>query len=188
MENNVIIVSGLPRSGTSMMMRMLEAGGLVVVTDNVRLPDKDNPNGYYEYEKVKKMKDDATWLGIAKGKVIKIVSMSLPYLPPNYNYKIILMQRHTKEILASQRRMLDRLERTDNNLSDSELEKLYYKHIKQTEQWLTKQKNIDFIMISYNELLEKPYGLSEVVNKFLCQRLDIEKMAQVVDVSLYRQR
>ena len=106
MNSVITIVSGLPRSGTSMMMRMLEAGGMEVVTDNIRKANGDNPHGYFEFEKVKKIKEDSSWLDETFGKVFKMVSMLLYELPSDKNYKIIFMKRNMKEIMASQRIML----------------------------------------------------------------------------------
>jgi hypothetical protein len=86
-KNTVNIVSGLPRSGTSMMMKMLEAGGMEALTDNIRKADIDNPKGYYEFERVKQIKEDQAWLDDAKGRAVKMVSMLLLDLPEGYNYK-----------------------------------------------------------------------------------------------------
>src|SRR5687768_8758894 len=107
----IVVVSGLPRSGTSMAMKMLEAGGLSVVTDGLRTPDEDNPKGYYEDERVKRLhkEPDKTWLHEARGKVVKIISFLLKSLPPDHNYKVVLMQRNLREIVASQNKMLARL-------------------------------------------------------------------------------
>src|SRR5215813_2579369 len=103
----IIVVSGLPRSGTSMMMKMLAAGGLPVLVDAIRAADDDNPNGYFEFEPVKQLADGQNeWLTEAGGKVVKIISALLEYLPKSYHYKIIFMERELKEILASQQKML----------------------------------------------------------------------------------
>src|SRR5574342_806932 len=103
----VTVVSGLPRSGTSMMMRMLETGGLPVMTDHIRIPDESNPKCYYEFEQVKQLKEGNTgWISEGKGKVVKIISALLEYLPPGHKYRIVFMQRNMDEILASQREML----------------------------------------------------------------------------------
>ena len=91
-----------------MMMKMLEAGGVKLLEDNKRCADEDNPKGYFEYEKVKNLQKDSTWLSIARGKAIKIISMLLYHLPPVYRYRIIFMQRAMDEVLASQKRMLAR--------------------------------------------------------------------------------
>src|SRR5574340_974338 len=108
MNNTITIVSGPPRSGTSMMMKMLEAGGMEVIVDNVRQADDDNPHGYYELEKVKQIKEDTSWLESVQGKAVKMVSMLLYDLPADRTYNILFMKRDLAEILVSQRIMLER--------------------------------------------------------------------------------
>jgi len=112
MDSEIIIVSGLPRSGTSLMMQMLENGGVAVVTDHIRTADSDNPRGYYEFEKVKKIKEDASWLPQTRGKALKMVSQLLYDLPPGERYRIIFMERDLDEMLLSQEKMLRRLSRS----------------------------------------------------------------------------
>src|SRR5262249_58261695 len=104
----IVIVSGLPRSGTSLMMQMLQAGGMPLLTDALRPADADNPNGYWEYEPVKRLQQDNSWIPKAEGKAVKVVSALLPYLPPQHTYKIIFMQRPLQEVMASQTVMLER--------------------------------------------------------------------------------
>src|SRR5438876_12209503 len=111
MTAEIIIVSGLPRSGTSLMMQMLDSGGVEVVTDHVRAADTDNPRGYHEFEKVKRIKQDASWLPLTRGKALKMVSQLLYDLPPGENYRIIFMERDLDEVLRSQEKMLERLNR-----------------------------------------------------------------------------
>ena len=113
-KKEIIVVSGLPRSGTSMMMQMLEAGGLPIVTDHIRKADEDNPRGYYELEKVKKIKEDPSWLADCHGKAFKMVSALLYFLPKSRKFKVIFMKRNIEEMLASQRLMLMRLGKDDN--------------------------------------------------------------------------
>src|SRR6185369_5935200 len=115
----VIIVSGLPRSGTSMMMSMLVAGGIKAMTDSIRTADEDNPKGYFELEKVKELEKDHLWLSDAAGKAIKIISALLKHLPREYPYKTIFMRREMKEILASQRQMLIRRGEATDTISDA---------------------------------------------------------------------
>ena len=112
MDQEIIVVSGLPRSGTSLMMQMLAAGGVEVVTDHVRTADTDNPRGYYEFELVKKIKQDASWLPEARGKAVKMVSQLLYDLPAGEKYRIIFLERDLDEVLVSQEKMLERLGRT----------------------------------------------------------------------------
>ena len=111
MDSEIIIVSGLPRCGTSLMMQMLVQGGFEAVTDHIRTADTDNPRGYYELEKVKKIKEDASWLPETRGKVVKMVSQLLFDLPASERYRVIFMQRDLDEMLASQEKMLERLNR-----------------------------------------------------------------------------
>src|SRR5438270_5105425 len=111
MNSEIIIVSGLPRSGTSLMMQMLDQGGVEVLTDNIRTADTDNPRGYYEFEKVKKIKQDASWLPQTRGKAFKMVSQLLYDLPASEQYLIIFMERDLDEMLLSQEKMLERLNR-----------------------------------------------------------------------------
>jgi len=184
----VTIVSGLPRSGTSMMMKILETGGLKVLTDNLRTADEDNPKGYYEFEKVKQLKEDIVWLDDAKGKVVKIISALLKDLPSNYTYKVIFMLRKMEEILASQKKMLIRRGEPTDNTSDEKMTEVFQNHLKQIETWIDQQKNIDVIFIKYHEVLENPNENIKKVNEFLGNILDEEKMKSAVDQNLYRNK
>lgn len=188
MNSVITIVSGLPRSGTTVMMRMLEVGGMEVVVDNIRKADEDNPYGYYEFEKVKKIKEDYSWLDSTQGKVFKMVSMLLYNLPTDKNYKLIFMKRNMKEMLASQRIMLERQGRDKGSVNDDEMRRLYDKHLTHIDRWLETQDNMDILYISYNDVIGNPRKNAEIVNQFLGNRLDVEKMVKVVDRSLYRNR
>lgn len=185
----IVIVSGLPRSGTSMMMKMLEAGGIAPLTDNVRMADKDNPKGYYEFERVKKLREgDIEWLPEAQGKAVKIIATLLPHLPADYTYQVIFMRRAMPEILASQRKMLVRRGEDPDKISDEELTRLFEKHLQQVNTWIQNQPSIKRIDIDYNQLVDNPRPPAERVHQFLGLPLDVEKMVQVVDPNLYRQR
>lgn len=184
----ITIVSGLPRSGTSLMMKMLEAGGMDVVTDNIRKADVDNPKGYFEFEKAKKIKEDSSWLEQTKGKVFKMVSMLLLDLPLDKKYKIIFMKRDMEEMLASQKKMLKRLNKKPGEDDDKKMAEYFIKHLHKTEKWLAQQENIDILYISYNDIIQDPDKGAETVNQFLENMFDVEKMANVVDKSLYRNR
>ncbi|HUV42728.1 MAG TPA: sulfotransferase domain-containing protein [Patescibacteria group bacterium] len=187
-QKTITIVSGLPRSGTSMMMKMMKAGGISVLTDNLRKADEDNPKGYYEFEKVKQIRRDKTWLKQAQGKTVKMVSEFLKYLPRSYNYKVIFMQRKMEEILASQRQMLKRRGKPVNKASDKKMAALFKKHLKEAKLWLGKQPNIEVIYIDYNQVLKKPASQVKKINQFLDGTLDTQAMAKVIDPKLYRQR
>lgn len=184
----IIVVSGLPRCGTSMMMQMLEAGGIQIVTDNTRKADEDNPRGYYEFEKVKEVKNNEDWLDECHGKAFKMVSALLFYLPKDKKYKVIFMKRKMKETLASQKVMLERQGIKDNSVSDEEMAEKFNKHLQKTEEYLKRQRNIEVIFINYNEVTQTPRNNAMRVNRFLGNWLDIDKMVSVVDNSLYRQR
>jgi hypothetical protein len=184
----VTIVSGLPRSGTSLMMSMLEAGGMQVLTDQIREPDEDNPEGYYEFERVKQIEHDRSWLEDAKGKVVKIVSERLTHLPEGYAYKVIFMRRKMEEVLASQRKMLIRRGEPAPRISDEEMAELFKRHLREVDTWLARQPHIEVIYVWYNEVLENPIAPAERINQFLSNTLDVEKMVNVVDPTLYRQR
>ena len=185
----VTVVSGLPRSGTSMMMKMLEAGGIPPVTDNVRTADDDNPKGYYEFERVKKMPEgDKSWVKDALGKSVKVISALLEHLPAEYPYRVIFMQRKMDEILASQKQMLVRSDKPTDAVSDAKLAEMYARHLAKVEAWLNAQPNVEVIYMDYNTMLTSPQEHAEEVNSFLDERLAVEKMVGVIDRSLYRQR
>ncbi len=185
----VTVVSGLPRSGTSMMMRMLEAGGIPPLTDELREADKDNPKGYYEFERVKKLDEgDTDWVEEAQGKSVKVISALLKHLPPGYTYKLIFMRRKIEEILASQKQMLIRRGEPTDSVSDEELTDLFRKHLAQIQAWIDGQPNVEIIYVSYNDVMENPLEQSQRINHFLGDRLDVKNMARVVDKALYRQR
>ena len=184
----VMIVSGLPRSGTSMMMRMLEAGGVPPLVDGIREADDDNPLGYYEFERVKKVKEDQSWLDDGRGKVVKMVSTLLVDLPSSYAFKVVFMRRRLEEILASQRRMLVRNGRPWSEADDTRMAGLYQAHLRQIEAWIARQRHLSALYVSYNELLASPRDHAERVNVFLGGMLDVSRMVSVVDQSLYRQK
>jgi hypothetical protein len=185
----VTIVSGLPRSGTSMMMKMLEAGGLPPLTDNLRTADEDNPKGYYEFERVKQLpKGDVAWLPEAQGKVVKVIAALLPHLPIGYEYRVIFMQRAMPEVLASQRQMLIRRGEDPDKIPDEVMAKLFEKHLRQVDDWIKRQVNVKRLDVNYNAMLKNPQPFIEQIDTFLNHQLDTMKMAAVVDPALHRQR
>lgn len=187
-RETITIVSGLPRSGTSMMMKMLQAAGMPVLTDQIRAADEDNPEGYYEFERVKQIEEDKAWLPEAQGKVVKMIAALLKHLPLEYPYKVIFMRRNIEEVLASQREMLIRRGEPTDTIPDQRMAALFDKHVTQVEAWLAEQPNFEFLYVDYGEVLEKPLEQAKRVSQFLDYALDIEKMAAVVDPALYRQR
>lgn len=184
----VTLVSGLPRSGTSMMMKMLEAGGLPVVADHIRSADEDNPKGYYEFERVKKIETDKAWLPDARGKVVKMISALLKHLPTDYEYRILFMRRKIDEVLASQRQMLVRRGKPTDTVPDAKMAEFFAKHLAAVEAWVAANPNVHSLDVSYNDMLADPAPHVAAVNAFLDGTLDEVKMAGVVSGELYRQR
>ena len=183
----ITVVSGLPRSGTSMMMQMLRAGGLTCLTDELREADISNPKGYFEFEKVKGLRADNSWLPEAKGKVIKIISHLLACLPPELNYKIIFMERDLDEVLASQRKMLVNQGQGEENLSDERLGQIFAQQLRQVRKMLA-DRQISTLFLGYKDVLEDPVEISTQLQAFLGNNLDQQAMRDVVDRNLYRQR
>lgn len=185
----VVVVSGLPRSGTSMMMEMLEKGGIPPLTDRERTADEDNPRGYYEYERVKKLRDgDTSWLAEAGGKAVKVIAFLLEFLPSNYAYMVIFMRRAMPEVLSSQREMLVRRGEAVGDEEESEMARIFEAHMASVVSWAKRQKNIRFIEVDYNRLLTEPEAQVEALRKFLGNELDAQAMLQVIDPGLYRNR
>jgi len=184
----IVIVSGLPRSGTSMMMKALAAGGIAVLTDGLRTADEDNPGGYFELERVKKLADDTRWLSDAQGKAVKIIYRLLYKLPPSYRYQVIFMQRRLEEVIASQKLMLERQHREGSRLQDEQLLAAFRGEIMQIETWIREQPSIEVHYLDYNATLAEPQDCFEEIASFLGRRLDVAAMARVVDPSLYRNR
>jgi hypothetical protein len=188
-EAPIVIVSGLPRSGTSMMMRMLEAGGIPPLTDHLRSADDDNPRGYFEFEAVKKLREgDTSWLPQAPGKAVKIITGLLTYLPPGYVYRVLLMQRAIEEVLASQRKMLIHRGEDPDKVNDIEMAQYFAKHLAEVDAWLSLHPEIAILRVDYNQLLADPPPGVRQVNQFLGGRLDETAMRACIDPSLYRQR
>ena len=186
--DDIVIVSGLPRSGTSMLMKMLEAGGVPPLTDNIRAADADNPKGYYEFERVKQLETDKEWLPEARGKVVKVISFLLPHLPPAHRYRVIFLRREIKEVLASQRQMLIRRGEEPDKTPDERMAMLYGKHLAQVEGWLAAQPGVETLYLHHHEVIAEPAAAAAAINTFLGGSLDTGAMAGVVDPALHRQR
>ena len=181
----IIVVSGLPRSGTSMMMRMLAAGGMPLFTDGARAADADNPLGYFEHGAVKRLRGDASWVARAAGKAVKVVSHLLPALPDGFLYRVILMRRPLEEVIASQRRMLERRGAPPAD-DDARMEALFQRHLAETERWLAARPGMRTLAVDYPETLAAPADTARRVAAFLGGGLDETAMAAAVDPSLRR--
>ena len=171
-----------------MLMKMLAAGGLPPLTDGIREADADNPGGYYEFEKVKQLEKDTTWLESARGKAVKVISQLLDQLPPNRPYKIVFALRKMDEILASQRVMLARRGQLSDRISDAEMAAAFGRHLSTVQQRLAEHPQMEVLYVNYAAVLRDPLATSREIKTFLALPLDIRQMASVVDESLYRQR
>jgi hypothetical protein len=182
------IVSGLPRSGTSLMMRMLEAGGIPALTDRLRAADPDNPRGYYEFEPVKRTKHDASWLAGARGRAAKMVHLLLYDLPPAGGpYRIIFMRRRLTEVIASQTAMLQRTGKQGSSLPAERLMQIYDEQVRKVLAWLRSQPAFRVLEVDYNALLAAPEPGLAAIAEFL-DLPDTTPMRAVIEPSLYRQR
>ena len=186
MSSEIVVVSGLPRSGTSLMMQMLDNGGVPVVTDQVRTADTDNPRGYYEFEQVKAIKRDTAWLQATRGRAFKMISQLLYHLPPGETYRIIFMERDLDEVLDSQEKMLARL--GGKPAPRAEIGQAYTVHLERLHEWLGRQPNMTILRVRYNDLVAQPGEQAERVRQFLGGRADVAGMVKAVDPSLYRNR
>jgi len=184
----IIVVSGLPRSGTSMMMQMLAAGGMEMLTDQLRQADEDNPKGYFEFEKVKSLTENASWMDIASGKAIKIIASLLPYLPSAYTYKVIVMERHLQEVLASQQIMLQNRGADTSGPDDATMGELLAQNLSDAKAWLRQQAHIDVLVVRHADAMAEPLACAQRIRQFVEQPLDVHAMAAVVDPSLYRNK
>jgi hypothetical protein len=185
----IVIVSGLPRSGTSMMMKMLEAGGLTVMTDAIRQADIDNPKGYYEYERVKNLEKetDKSYVREARGRVLKVISFLLKDLPDDNYSRVIFMRRHLDEVISSQNKMLDR--RGEDSIQDREtMAEAYRNHLAAVKILIRKRPNLEMLEFRYDEAVRNPKEAARSVNTFLGGKLDERAMSAVIDGELYRNR
>ena len=185
----VIVVTGLPRSGTSMVMRMLQAGGVAVTTDGERQADEDNPLGYFEVERVKRLAQEAdkSWLSQSRGKAIKVISHLLQSLPHDNYYRVILCERDLGEVLKSQNVMLQRREQP-NPIEDAQAREHYERHLAHIRIFMKIKRNMEFLPVRYDEAIGSPRAFAERLNAFLGGRLNVDRMVEVVDSKLYRNR
>jgi len=184
----IIVVSGLPRSGTSMMMKMLAEGGLPLVTDSIRSADEDNPNGYFEFEPVKALTDGQhDWLAGADGKAVKVVSALLEHLPAGKHYRILFMERDLKEILASQHKMLERRGEL-SAADDARMQAQFRGHLGAIKYWLARQPNMEVLYVDYNRMMADPDAYCPRIADFVGLPVDLARMRSVPNQRLYRNR
>lgn len=182
----IIVVSGLPRSGTSLMMQMLHNGGVEVVTDHLRTADSDNPRGYYEFEAVKEIESDCSWLPSTRGKAVKLISMLLYHLPATERYRILFMERDLDEVLRSQETMLKRLNRQPAPRTD--MLNAYQIHLGSLREWISTRTDIAVLTVDYSRLIEQPDLEAKKICEFLGRDLNLDAMTSSIDVDLYRNR
>jgi hypothetical protein len=184
----ITIVSGLPRSGTSLMMQMLNAGGLPVLSDGERKADTDNPKGYLEWERIKQLPKDPSLIAEAEGKVVKVISQLILSLPSDYEYRVVFMQRPLPEVLKSQDEMLRRRGTSDSITNTPAIEEAFQRHLIEVNKWLAGKANMQVSRVHYHRVLREPKAVAEEIAAFLQVQLDIEAMVRQVDGSLYRNR
>ena len=186
----IIVVSGLPRSGTSVMMSMLAAGGIALLEDHIREPDVDNPEGYHELEKIKQLHEqpDKSWLAFAQGKALKVISELLKELPDCYYYKVIFMDRDLREVVASQNKMLRRRGEDPGTSPDDQVVAIFEKNLRLTRRWLQDRPNFEVLEVAYASVISDTQTTIARVEVFLGGELQADAMCRVVDPSLYRNR
>jgi hypothetical protein len=186
----LVVVSGLPRSGTSMMMRMLEAGGLSILGDAERAADIDNPKGYFELERIKNLEheQDKSYLRAGRGKAVKAISFLIKDLPHDNDYRVIFMRRDLDEVLASQDKMIARLDQGDTSANQEAMKEAYRNDIVRTRLLCRKRPNFELIEVHYKAAIDDPASACRMVNEFLGGRLDEAAMRAAIDASLYRNR
>lgn len=184
----ITVVSGLPRSGTSLMMQMIVAGGIPPLTDGLRAADENNPKGYFEWEPAKALKQNPGAIAAGEGKVVKIISALLPHLPEGHEYRIVLMIRPLEEIIASQNSMLRRLGKEVPTTSLAGVRTAFEKHLKEIDGVLAKRPGMTVLKIEHAKILTDPLGQAVRVSEFLGGGLKIEGMARQVEQSLHREK
>ena len=188
MRRPVIVVSGLPRSGTSLAMQMIHAGGVEAVTDGRRASDEDNPRGYFEFERVKQLRTDKSWLDGAEGKVVKVIHLLLAELPDDRPYRVVFMQRDLGEVVRSQATMLARSGRAGGQLAPERLMAVYAQQLAAVDAWLAARPNFGVLRVPYARMVADPAAHAAAVNAFLGGSLDEARMRAAVDPSLHRNR
>lgn len=188
-KKEIFVVSGLPRSGTSLAMKMLQAAGFELLIDNIRSADEFNPKGYFEFEPIKNLKTgDGAWIKKATGKVVKVVSPLIQYLPKGYPYNVIFMERDLSEVLVSQAKMMNGLQKEGSTEQNALMEKAFQDHLTNIKAWLASQKNFQVLYLSYNQLFSHTEANLTQLANFIKKPNAVSKMRQVIDPNLYRNR
>ncbi len=184
----ITIVSGLPRSGTSLMMQMLAAGGMPILSDGERQADVDNPRGYLEWERIKQLPKDPACIAEAEGKAVKVISLLLLSLPEGHEYRVIIMQRPLAEVLASQDAMLHHRGTAKPSAGNSVVAAAFEKNLRAVNAWLDSKPYVKTLRVPYHEVLRDAEGISQKLAQFLGIDLNVQAMTSEVDATLYRNR
>src|SRR5512146_1150738 len=184
----ITVVSGIPRSGTSLMMQMMAAGGMPVLTDGQRSADANNPRGYFELESVKALGKNQDIVGQAEGKVVKVISSLLPSLPKQFQYRVIFMCRPLEEVVSSQNRMLERLGMEVPPTPTAAVIAAFQEHLKKTKSWLSQQPNFEVLYVDYPAVLQTPEEHARKICSFLGRVLDVSAMISQIEQSLHREK
>lgn len=192
-DGSITVVSGLPRSGTSLMMQMLEAAGMPILRDDLRLPDPSNPSGYYELAAVKSTARDPSWVARAPGHAVKVIHALIPLLPRDRSYRVILMLRNLREVIASQAQMLEARGRAPGSLSEARLTEIFAAQLEETRQTLDGDACFEWMEVQHADLIRDARSVARKVSRFLgltgsATSTPVEAMTAVVDSSLYRVR
>jgi hypothetical protein len=183
----ITVVSGLPRSGTSLMMQILEASGFQILSDSVRTADDNNPNGYYEFERVKSLMNDNSWVKAAEGKVVKVIAQLLPYLPKDFEYRVIFMERNIDEILISQAKMLERLGST-KNIPLAILKKTFVLQVEKSINFMETASNFMFVKLNFHQLFIEPENELKKIKSILNIAFLLKDITRIINPKLYRAR
>lgn len=184
----ITVVSGLPRSGTSLMMQMIVAGGMPALTDGLRSADENNPKGYFEWEPAKQLKEHPEAIAEGEGKVVKIISALLPLLPDSHQYRVVFMMRPLEEVIASQNKMLERLGKEVPRTPVASVIAAFQKHLRETDAALVRRPNLTVLKVDHGAVLASPLEEASRIAGFLGEKLNVESMAQQVEHSLHRER
>jgi hypothetical protein len=187
-DDFITVVSGLPRSGTSMMMQMLQAGGLNVLTDGLRAADESNPRGYFELDPVKLGAKNHAWIAGAAGSAVKVIHLLLLELPPEPQFRVIFLLRDLDEVISSQRAMLKQQGKTAAALPDAVLAGVFQKQLDKVKHWLADQPNFKVLYVNHRDVIDQPQIEAEKINDFLGGNLSVPLMVSAVSRALHRQR
>ncbi|MAI25929.1 MAG: sulfotransferase family protein [Spirochaeta sp.] len=187
-RKTIVVVSGIPRSGTSLMMSILGQAGIPLLTDDARAPDDSNPRGYFELAAVRKTNEDSAWLEQAPGQAVKVIHRLLPALPDEYHYRVILMHRPVEEVVQSQDRMLARLGADPTDLPTDRVQAIFKEQHAQTRILLENGAHFEWIEIAYPTLIQAPEAEIERVIRFLELEAEVHDLATAIDDRLYRER